>query len=104
MKAAARIVRALRHRNFRLYIGGQLVSLVGTWLQVVAQSWLVYRLTDSPLLLGATGFVGQAPVFFLAPLAARWRTGWTGVAFCCSRSRRRPCSPESSGCSPSPAT
>jgi MFS family permease len=68
MRAAARIARALRHRNFRLYIGGQLVSLVGTWLQVVAQSWLVYRLTDSPLLLGVAGFVGQAPVFFLAPL------------------------------------
>jgi MFS family permease len=66
--AAARIVRALRHRNFRLYIGGQLVSLVGTWLQAVAQSWLVYRLSGSPLLLGVTGFVGQAPVFFLAPL------------------------------------
>jgi MFS family permease len=63
-----RIGRALRHRNFRLYISGQLVSLVGTWLQVVAQSWLVYRLTDSPLLLGVTGFVGQAPVFFLAPV------------------------------------
>jgi MFS family permease len=68
MKAVARIVRALRHRNFRLYVGGQLVSLVGTWLQVVAQSWLVYRLTESPLLLGVAGFVGQAPVFFLAPL------------------------------------
>jgi MFS family permease len=68
MKAVARIGRALRHRNFRLYIGGQLVSLVGTWLQVVAQSWLVYRLTDSPLLLGVAGFVGQAPVFFLAPV------------------------------------
>jgi MFS family permease len=67
-KAATRIVRALRHRNFRLYIGGQLVSLVGTWLQAVAQSWLVYRLTDSPLLLGVTGFVGQGPVFLLAPL------------------------------------
>jgi MFS family permease len=63
-----RIGRALRHRNFRLYISGQLVSLVGTWLQVVAQSWLVYRLTDSPLLLGVAGFVGQAPVFFLAPV------------------------------------
>src|SRR5882762_3896693 len=63
-----RLFRALRHRNFRLFIGGQLVSLVGTWLQSVAQSWLVYRLTDSPLLLGLAGFVGQAPVFFLAPL------------------------------------
>jgi MFS family permease len=58
--------RALRHRNFRLYLAGQAVSLVGTWLQSVAQSWLVYRLTDSPLLLGLAGFAGQAPVFFLA--------------------------------------
>ena len=62
------LLRALRHRNFRLFVGGQAVSLVGTWLQAVAQSWLVYRLSDSPLLLGLTGFVGQAPVFFLAPL------------------------------------
>lgn len=66
--AAGRMVRALRHRDFRLYIGGQAVSLVGTWLQAVAQSWLVYRLTGSPLLLGLAGFAGQAPVFFLAPL------------------------------------
>jgi predicted MFS family arabinose efflux permease len=58
--------QALRHRNFRLYLAGQAVSLVGTWLQSVAQSWLVYRLTDSPLLLGLAGFAGQAPVFFLA--------------------------------------
>src|SRR5260370_42321672 len=63
-----RLFRALRHRNFRLFIAGQLVSLVGTWLQSVAQSWLVYRLTDSPFLLGLAGFAGQAPVFFLAPL------------------------------------
>jgi MFS family permease len=61
------VVRALQHRNFRLYLGGQGVSLVGTWLQTVAQSWLVYRLTDSAFLLGLTGFVSQAPVFFLAP-------------------------------------
>jgi len=63
---APAVFRALRHRNFRLYIAGQGVSLVGTWVQSVAQSWLVYRLTDSPLLLGLTGFVSQAPVFFLA--------------------------------------
>jgi MFS family permease len=64
----ATVFRALQHRNFRLYLGGQGVSLVGTWLQSVAQAWLVYRLTDSALLLGLTGFVGQAPVFFLAPI------------------------------------
>src|SRR5579872_5307481 len=58
--------RALRHRNFRLFFGGQLVSLVGTWMQNVALSWLVYKMTRSPLLLGLVGFAGQAPIFFLA--------------------------------------
>ncbi|HEX8793688.1 MAG TPA: MFS transporter, partial [Polyangiaceae bacterium] len=58
--------RALRHRNFQLFFGGQLISLVGTWMQNVAQSWLIYRLTHSALLLGLVGFAGQAPVFFLA--------------------------------------
>jgi MFS family permease len=60
--------RALRHRNFRLFFGGQLISLVGTWMQSVAQSWLIYRLTGSPALLGAVGFTSQFPVFLLAPL------------------------------------
>jgi MFS family permease len=64
-----RALRALHHRNFRLYIGGQLVSLVGTWLQSVAQSWLVYRLSGSSLLLGLVGFAGQLPVFVLGPFA-----------------------------------
>lgn len=60
--------RALRHRNYRLFFSGQIVSLVGTWMQSVAQSWLVYRLTGSSLLLGMVGFAGQIPVFLLAPL------------------------------------
>lgn len=60
--------RALRHRNFRLFFSGQLVSLVGTWMQSVAQSWLVYRLTGSLVLLGLVGFCGQIPVFVLAPV------------------------------------
>jgi MFS family permease len=60
--------RALRHRNFRVFFAGQLVSLVGTWMQNVALSWLVYRLTGSPLLLGLVGFAGQAPIFFFATL------------------------------------
>ena len=60
--------RALRHRNFQLFFGGQLISLIGTWMQNVAQSWLVYRLTGSALLLGAVGFAGQIPVFLFAPL------------------------------------
>lgn len=60
--------RALRHRNFQLFFGGQLISLIGTWMQNVAQSWLVYRMTGSPLLLGIVGFAGQIPVFIFAPL------------------------------------
>jgi MFS family permease len=60
--------RALRHRNFRLFIAGQVVSLVGTWMQNVAQAWLVYRLTHSELLLGAAWFCTHIPVFALGPL------------------------------------
>ncbi|HVG22465.1 MAG TPA: MFS transporter [Blastocatellia bacterium] len=61
-------MRALKHRNFQLFFSGQLVSLVGTWMQSVAQSWLVYRLTGSPVLLGLVGFSSQIPVFLLAPI------------------------------------
>src|SRR6266699_1583790 len=60
--------RAMRHRNFRLFIIGQIVSLVGTWMQNVAQSWLVYRLTHSEWLLGAAWFCAQVAVFALGPL------------------------------------
>ena len=60
--------RALRHRNFQLFFSGQLISLIGTWMQTVAQSWLVYRLTGSGLLLGAVGFASQIPVFLVAPI------------------------------------
>lgn len=60
--------RALRHRNFRLFIGGQLVSLVGTFMQTVAQSWLVWGLSHSEWLLGAVWFCTQIPVFVLAPI------------------------------------
>ena len=60
-------LRALRHHNFQLFFSGQLISLIGTWMQSVAQSWLVYRLTGSPLLLGAVGFASQFPVFLTAP-------------------------------------
>lgn len=59
-------LRAFRHRNFRLFIGGQVVSLTGTWMQSVAQSWLVYTLTGSSFLLGSVGFAGQIPIFLLA--------------------------------------
>jgi MFS family permease len=61
-------VRALRHRNFQLFFAGQLISLIGTWMQTVAQSWLVYRMTNSALLLGAVGFASQIPVFIMAPI------------------------------------
>src|SRR5246127_505177 len=61
--------RALRHRNFRLFFGGQTISLIGTWMTRVATSWLVYRLTKSSLLLGTVGFAGQIPTFLLAPFA-----------------------------------
>src|ERR1700726_2119590 len=60
--------RALRHRNFQLFFSGQLISLIGTWMQTVAQSWLVYRLTGSGLKLGAVGFASQIPVFLFAPV------------------------------------
>src|SRR6185503_16733090 len=58
-----------RHRNYRLYFFGQGISLVGFWMQAIAQSWLVYKLTDSPLLLGLVSFAQQAPVFFISPFA-----------------------------------
>ena len=61
-------MRALRHRNFQLFFSGQLISLTGTWMQTVAQSWLVYRLTGSSLLLGSVGFASQIPVFLVAPI------------------------------------
>jgi len=61
-------IRSLKHRNFQLFFGGQLISLVGTWMQTIAQSWLVYRMTGSSLLLGFVGFAGQIPVFWFAPL------------------------------------
>jgi len=67
--SALALFRALRHRNYRLFFAGQLVSLMGTWMQSVAQSWLVYAMTHSPLLLGLTSFCAQVPLFFIAPFA-----------------------------------
>lgn len=58
--------RALQHRNFQLFIAGQLVSLIGTWMQSTAQLWLVYRLTHSAALLGVFGFANQIPILLLA--------------------------------------
>ncbi len=67
-----RLIRALRHRNYRLFFGGQSISLIGTWMQRIALSWLVYRLTGSALLLGLVSFVSQLPTFVLAPFAGVW--------------------------------
>jgi len=78
-KAAERIrllMRALQHRNYRLFFAGQTLSLIGTWMQQIAMSWLVYRITGSAMLLGVVGFASQIPTFLLAPfagvLADRW--------------------------------
>jgi MFS family permease len=60
--------RALSHRNYRLFLLGQSISLIGTWMQQVATAWLLYRLTGSPLLLGLIGFSSQIPSLFLSPL------------------------------------
>ena len=64
--------RALRHRNFKLYFAGQGISIIGTWMTRMATTWLVYRLTHSPLLLGVVGFAGLIPTFVLAPFAGVW--------------------------------
>lgn len=61
--------RAFQHRDYRLYFAGQLLSLMGTWIQTVAQSWLVYQLTGSAVLLGTVSFATQVPILLLAPLA-----------------------------------
>jgi MFS family permease len=68
--------RALRHRNFRLFLGGQFVSLLGTWLQSVALGWLLYRLTHSAFLLGLSSFLAQIPALVLSPLAGVWADRW----------------------------
>jgi MFS family permease len=61
--------RALRHHNFRLFVAGQSISLIGTWMTRIATSWLVWRLTHSALLLGVVGFTGQIFTFLIAPFA-----------------------------------
>jgi MFS family permease len=66
MTGLSAVGRAFRYRNYRLFFAGQLVSLIGTWTQSVGQTWLVYRLTGSALLLGTVTFCQQAPVFLFA--------------------------------------
>ncbi|HOC48146.1 MAG TPA: MFS transporter [Bacteroidales bacterium] len=70
------IFRSLRHRNYRLFFSGQSISLIGTWMQRIALPWVVYRMTDSEVLLGVVGFASSIPSFLLAPFAGvlidRW--------------------------------
>ena len=69
-------LRALEHQNFRLFFGGQSISLIGTWMQRIALGWLVYHMTNSPFLLGVVGFAGQIPTFLLAPFAGVFADRW----------------------------
>jgi MFS family permease len=68
--------RSLRHPNYRLFFGGQSISLVGTWIQRIAMPWLVYDMTKSVMLLGLVGFLGQIPTFLLAPYAGVLTDRW----------------------------
>jgi len=70
------ILRALKYKNYRLFFGGQSVSLIGMWMQSIALSWLVYRLTNSAILLGFMGFVNQIPSFILSPIAGVYADRW----------------------------
>lgn len=70
------MLRALRSRNFQLFFSGQLISLVGTWMDTIAEAWLVYRLTGSSLLLGTVAFASQIPVFLMAPLGGMAADRW----------------------------
>ena len=70
------IFKALSHRNYRLFFGGQGISLIGTWMQQTAMIWLVYRLTHSPFLLGVVGFTSQIPSFLIVPFAGALIDRW----------------------------
>lgn len=61
------VFRALKYRNFRIFFIGQGISLTGTWMQTIAMSWLVYRMTDSAFMLGLVGFLSQIPAFIFTP-------------------------------------
>jgi len=76
LKGLQLIFRALGHRNYRLFFGGQGISLIGTWMQQTAMSWLVYHRTNSAFLLGLVGFSGQIPALFLMPLAGVLTDRW----------------------------
>lgn len=70
------MLRAFSYPNYRLFFGGQLVSLVGSWISMTATSWLVYRLTGSPMALGVVGFAGQFPGFVMGPFAGAFLDRW----------------------------
>ena len=72
MPPVAHAWRALRHRNFQLYFAGQGISLIGTWMTRIAAGWLVYRLTNSALLLGLVSFTGNIISFLVGPFAGVW--------------------------------
>jgi MFS family permease len=67
---------ALTHRNYRLFLVGQSMSLIGTWIQRIAMIWLAYRLTNSPFILGLIGFCEQIPIFVIAPFAGVYADRW----------------------------
>jgi MFS family permease len=70
------IFRSFQYRNYRLFFGGQSISLIGTWMQRIAMPWLVYHITGSVFLLGVVGFAGQIPTFVLAPVAGVFTDRW----------------------------
>lgn len=70
------MLRAFSYPNYRLFFGGQIVSLIGSWISMTATSWLVYRLTGSPMALGVVGFAGQIPGFVMGPFAGAYLDRW----------------------------
>ena len=72
MKNPLPTLRALRHRNFRLFLSGQVCALIGYWMQSIAQGWLLYKMTDSATLLGILGFASSLPILLLSPFAGLW--------------------------------
>lgn len=68
--------KALHYRNYRLYMGGQGLSVVGTWVQRIAMMWLAYRLSNSAFLLGVITFSEQIPILFIAPIAGVYADRW----------------------------
>jgi MFS family permease len=71
------MLKALYNRNYQIFFTGQGLSIIGTWIQNIALSWLIYRLTDSAFMLGLVAFMGQIPNFFLAPFAGVWIDRWS---------------------------